>query len=169
MNLKKFTWIAAVAVALVVSAFAVPANVQAASLDGAKADTHLENLLMREKIALNNQAARLDKARQTAAKAQTWIDNQKAKGKDTSTLTAGLADFNQGIISAQADHDQAAGILASPAGFDASGKVTDAAQALKTVSSAGLDLRQAHLTITQAVLNYRAIVKTYRDAHKSQA
>ena len=117
MSMKKISLALSIIAILAVAFFAVPSSVKAAGLDQISG-TRLENLLTREKLALNNQSDRLDLARQSADKAQKWIDDLDTQGKDTSDLVAGLAAFNQGIVSAQASHDQAAGILASPAGFD---------------------------------------------------
>ncbi len=166
MIAKKFVLALSLVLVLVASLFAQPSPVQAAGLEQAGA-TRLENLLVRENLALSNQAERLDLARASAAKAQTWIDNLNTQGKDTTALVSGLAAFNQGIVSAQADHDRAAGLLASPAGFDANGKVTDTAAASKTIRDAGMALRHAHLTISLAAVDFRMVVNTYRQANHS--
>jgi hypothetical protein len=128
----------------------------------------LTNLLNREKLTLSNQAVRLDLAGQVASVTQSYIDEQKALGKDTSAMETALATFKQAITSAQSYHDQAASLLANPAGFDSNGQVTDAKTARQTLHSAGQALRQAHTTLTTASLNLRVVVKEFRTANKGK-
>jgi hypothetical protein len=123
--------------------------------------TYLENFLVREKLALGNQQTRLEMARKTAADFQKYIDGQKSAGKDTAPLESALSAFNQAISSAEADHAAAGKLLASPAGFDANGKVTDNALARKTLQDAGQSLRKAHLTLTSGTLALRQALQTY--------
>jgi hypothetical protein len=63
-------------------------------------------------------------------------------------------------------HDQAASLLANPAGFDANGKVTDRKTALETLRQAGEALRRAHLGITEASLDLRDAVRAFVKANK---
>ncbi len=128
------------------------------TLDG----TALENLLIRENLVLNNQQTRLTLSHTVAETTQTFIDNQKSTGKDTSSLESALSAFTQAISQSEANNAAAASMLANPAGFDASGQVVDRDTALQTLRSAGQYLRQAHLTITQATLNLRMALQTYR-------
>lgn len=127
-------------------------------LDG----TALENLLIREKLVLSNQQTRLTMSHTVAEITQTYIDNQKSTGKDTSSLESALSAFTQAIGQSEANNAAAASLLANPAGFDASGQVVDRDTALQTLRSTGQYLRQAHLTITQATLNLRMALQSYR-------
>jgi hypothetical protein len=122
----------------------------------------LENVLTREKLALSNQKTRLELAHTTAGAVQEYIDSQKSAGKDTSALVSALSTFNQAITDAEKDNAAAGSLLANPAGFDASGHVTDKAAARQTVHTAGQSLRKAHLTMTTSALTLRQAVKTYR-------
>ena len=126
---------------------------------------YLTNLLTREKLALSNQASRLEMSGKVAQTTQTYIDAQKANGKDTSGMESALAAFNQAIGTAQGYHDQAAKILANPAGFDSNGQVTDAKTARDTLHTAAIPLRQAHTTLTSAALNLRVAVQDFRNAN----
>jgi hypothetical protein len=152
---------------LALGLFFLPQTVQAAAPDQVDRGTLLENYYMREKIALNDQEARLTFSRNVAQKAQTWIDNLDSQGQDTTDLKNALAAFQQGIDSAQSSHDTAASILSTHAGFDDSGQVSDKTQALQTLRDAGKALRQAHLTISQATLDIRSAVQAYRSANQS--
>lgn len=122
----------------------------------------LENLLVRERLALSNQQTRLSLAHTVSDSTQEYIDKQKAMGKDTSSLESALSAFNQAITSTEANNSTAAQLLANPAGFDASGQVVDRQTALNTLRNAGYSLRQGHLTITQATINLRMAVRSYR-------
>lgn len=130
----------------------------------AQGGIRLENLLLREQIALNNQQARLNLANEVIVKSEAWIANLQSQGKDTASLQTALDDYKAAVVGAQTHYDAAKSILDAKAGFDANGKVTDQAQALNTVIDAGRELRQFHLTITPAALQFRAAVLAYRQA-----
>jgi hypothetical protein len=126
----------------------------------------LSNHLQREKLALSNQAVRLEMAATIASTTQAYINEQKTLGKDTSSLENALASFNQSIQTAKGHHDTASSILADPAGFDSNGQVTDKATARQTIHTAGQALRQVHLNLTNGSLTLRQAVKAYRAANK---
>lgn len=128
-------------------------------------NSYLESMLKREQLAVNNQATRLEMANNVAAATQAYIDEQKNMGKDTSALESTLAEFTQAISEATASHATAEALLASPAGFDANGQVTDRTAAQQTVRDVGRALRSTHLTITSATLDLRLAVQTYRTAN----
>jgi hypothetical protein len=129
---------------------------------------NISNHLKREQLALSNQAVRLEMSDEIAAATQTYIDAQKSQGKDTSSLETALASYKSSIAAAKGFHNQAATILANPAGFDASGNVTDKDQARETVRSAAEQLRQAHTNLTSGALTLRTAVKEYRQANKAK-
>ena len=126
----------------------------------------LENLLKREQILINNQQQRLTLSDEAVPAAHQWIADLQAEGKDTTALQTALAAFQAGIGQAQTSFDAAKQALDTHAGFDASGKVTNATQALKTLVDAGRAERQFHLTITQATIDARAAVRAYRQANQ---
>ena len=129
-------------------------------------DTALENFLMREQIAFNDQGVRLQAANTITGKAQDWINALKAAGKDTSALESALSTYKTQIASAQSNHDTAGQVLTAKSGFDSNGKVTDRKAALQTVINAGKPLRQAHLTLVQSTIDFRTAVQTWRNANK---
>jgi hypothetical protein len=139
-----------------------PALAAPAAPNGAR----LENLLKREQILLTNQSQRLALSGKVIAKADEWINNLKDKGKDVSALEAALSDYKAASAKAAADLDTAKGVLGTHAGFDSSGQVTDASQALKTLRAAGKAERQLHLTIAPAAIGFRAAGVDYRQANK---
>jgi hypothetical protein len=126
----------------------------------------LENLLKREQIVINDQQERLTLSQQAVGKAQQWINDLQAEGKDTTALQTALSAFQTGIAQAETSFTIAKQVLDTHAGFDASGQMTDATQAWKTLVDAGRAERQFHLTITQATIDFRAAVRAYLQANK---
>jgi hypothetical protein len=163
-TIAKFALLFALAAA-VLAGLALPTTSVSAAAQPQAGETNLENLLMREQIALNNQRARLDNSAEVSVKTQELIDKLNAQGQDTTELVAALAAFETARAEAETSHAAAAGILAAPAGFDTDGKVTDRKAALETVRTAGQALRRAHLTITQATLDLRLAVREYIETH----
>ncbi len=105
--------------------------------------TRLEKALEREKNWLSRQTDNLGRAEAGADKLAGLIEQAKANGVDTGDLEAALAQFRGQVGSARHTHDEADAILDAHAGFNGGGKVTDAAQALETVKSAGSAVREA--------------------------
>ncbi len=127
--------------------------------------TWLEKALEREKDWLARQSDNLAKAEAGADKLAGLIEQAKANGVDTSDLEAALAQFRGQIGSAKHAHDEAAAILDAHAGFNGGGKVTDAAQALETVKSAGSALREAARVMVGAAKDLHAAVQAWRAEH----
>jgi len=128
----------------------------------------LEAAFKAEQKWLSIQQEHLNKAGEFADKVQTFIDEQKAKGKDTSALEAALAAFNQQVAAAQGEHDNAASILSAHAGFDENGQVTNREAARETVKSAHEALANARKTLWQAERDLRKALKDWRQANKSK-
>lgn len=133
---------------------------------GQQVDKNLSFALQREQNWLERQQLHLNRAAQVATKAQTLIDKAQAKGVDVTDLNKALADFNTTLASARASHDQAASILSAKNGFDANNNVTDRQAAHQTVLDARNNLRQAHLTLVNAVLTLRTTVQDWRMSHQ---
>jgi hypothetical protein len=136
---------------------------------GGQIDKELTFALQREQNWLERQQIHLTRANQVAAKAQDLIDKAQAKGVDVTDLVKALADFNTKIASAKTSHDQAASILSAKNGFDANGNVTDRQAAHQTVLDARNSLRQAHLTLANAVLSFHSAVLNWRINHRNQS
>ena len=124
----------------------------------------LETVYQREQNWLVVQTTTLTDANTIAANIQNWINTLQGQGKDTTDLETALAAFNSQIATAQTNHDAAASTLASHAGFDANGQVTDRAQAASTLRQAYQSLQTAHLTLVSAVVDLRLAVRTWRNA-----
>jgi hypothetical protein len=125
-----------------------------------------ENGLPRLQKWLSVQQTHLDATNQIVSKVQDYINAQKAKGKDTSSLEAALATFQSRVATAQASHTTAANILNTHAGFDDSGHVTDPDQARQTLVTARQSLNDAHIMLRQAEMDLHKAVREYRDQNK---
>ncbi|HVN53645.1 MAG TPA: hypothetical protein VMT46_04890 [Anaerolineaceae bacterium] len=135
---------------------------------GQQAEQELTFTLQREQNWLERQKIHLTQADQLAAKAQTLIDQAQAKGLDVTDLKNALETFKAQVAAALASHDQAASILSAKNGFDGNNQVTDRQAAHQTVLDARNALRQAHLTLQGAVLNFRSAIQNWRIAHKTK-
>lgn len=146
---------------------AMPAPVAYAATPQPQKDyIRLEYALKMEQLRLTGQQNHLDQAREGAALAKSFIDELKARGKDTSTIEAALNDFNTQIDAAQAAHDEAKQILDAKAGFDANGKVTDPEQARETLQSARKAMEEAGQILQQALKEFRQAMREFRQANR---
>jgi len=141
-------------------------SAQAAAETSEGGNPRLEKLLQRERTALEKQGERLDHTDEIIAKTESLIEKAKSKDIDTSALEAALATYQERLVGVREHHNKAASLLANPAGFDGDGEVTDKKEALKTLRSAGEELRRAHLKITEASMDLRAAVRAFKEAHK---
>ncbi len=126
----------------------------------------LELICREQKRLLEGQQDRLNFANDIAAQAETWINEQKGKGKDVSTLETALANYKSGIASAQAKHDEAQSIIDAHASFDADCKMTDRDQAKTTLRSTRDALREAHRLLADAGREFRRAVRDWRQANR---
>ncbi len=163
-----------VAVALAVSMALLPAQTVAASADQPQVvrtpisqavNQQMSNSLQRERNWLMRQNLHLNQATQIAQKAQEAIYKAQQVGLDVTDLQNALNTFNSQVSVAQSSYNQAAAILAAPAGFDANGNVTDSRVAHQTLATARNALQQAHLTLTNATIALRTAFLNWRLAH----
>jgi hypothetical protein len=139
---------------------------QAATEAEGDGNPRLEKLLQREKTALEKQGERLERTAQVISRTEALIENVKSKGQDASILEEALKTYQDRLVSVRGHHEKAAQILAHPAGFDQSGKVTERKEAFMTLRTAGEELRRFHLEITEAALDLRDAVRSFKEAHK---
>ncbi|MEI8164833.1 MAG: hypothetical protein WCG26_00580 [Chloroflexales bacterium] len=95
------------------------------------------------------------------------IATAQAKGKDTTALEQALATFRQKLEAARATWQTASDTLTSHAGFDAQGKVTDAATARETLKSARTAMQSAHTTVLSARTELRQALTAFRKANRT--
>lgn len=124
-------------------------------------------LFDRVSLAAENQGNRIEYSKEIAAESQAWIDMLEAEGQDVSALQAALDEFNAEIAKAEESYNAAVEALNTHAGFDDQGNVTDASQGRETLYSAARDLRQAHLTLAQATLDFRIVIRDWRQEHET--
>lgn len=125
----------------------------------------IERLYQRTLNWRDLQTDNLARANEGATRTQSYIDEKKAAGLDTSSLEAALASYRTQIAEAQTFHDQAVGVLATHSGFDDAGTMTDLTAARVTIADAAGDLGQARVRLANAVFNLRQAVKDFRQAN----
>jgi|GEM_PF-1143585 len=125
-----------------------------------------EPLYDRLMLAADNQGNRIEYAQAIIEDAGEWINNLKEGGQDVSALEEALATFRGKIANAEESHGLAVEVLSAHAGFDETGHVIATAEARRTILKAASDLRQTHLVFTQATLDFRLALRTWRQAHK---
>jgi hypothetical protein len=163
----------AIALALFASVMLAPTGIASAdsgtptptAKGGEKANEVLEKFYEREVKMLAEQDKQLVKANDVASKAQDYIDEQKANGKDVTKLPAALGRMKAQIAKAQSAHDQATSILNRHAGFDANGKVTNAAPARQTIAKSRGPLNQAHDILRKVTQEFVRLLNNHREAN----
>ena len=119
-----------------------------------------------EQNRLRLQDVRLKNAEVYAGKIDQQIAKLKAKGQDTAALEQAVAGFRTSITQARAEWQSASATLATHAGFDAAGKVSNADQARATLKDAHSHMEQAHTIAHAAYKSLHAAIAAYRKAHR---
>lgn len=118
-------------------------------------------LYQKELKLLDRQQERLENTAQVAGKVEEMISKAREKGLDVSALEAALQDYQAGVAEAQMEHNEAAEILETHAGFDENGNVTDIQAAKETVREAHKHLMQAHRTLEQNARQLRMAIRQW--------
>ena len=151
-------------------AFAVPAPVYAAANPApATQNPALKHAYQAEQARLKTQAANLDMANREVAKIQTLISQAQAKSLNVTDLQTALATFQSQLASAQAEHNTAASILSTHAGFGVDGSVTNVPAARQTVLDARQALTDTAAILTQAARDLHQAIKTWQAANRTLA
>lgn len=100
---------------------------------------------------------------------QALIDKATAKGWDTSGIQAALDALSAVIPAVQAAHDPGAAIIATHAGFDATGKVIDRTTAVATVKSLAQVLKATRSAMDGTLKALHEAVKAFRQSHPHSA
>jgi hypothetical protein len=132
-------------------------------------NTRLENIWVREQATYQIQSNNLADASTFIARVQALIDKAKGKGWDTSGVQAALNALSAVIPAVQAAHDPGAAIIASHAGFDATGKVTDRANAIATAKSLAQVLKDTRTAMDGTWKALREAFQAFRQAHPKPA
>ncbi len=158
--------------ALLVALVAVGMSFGSASAAPAKptpttpANAALSRTYKIEQGRLKLQDTRLKNADKHAGKLDQLIAKLKAKGQDTAALEQAVATFRTDIANARAEWQAASATLATHAGFDADGKVTNADQARATLKDAHGHMEQVHAIARGAYQKLHAALVAYRKAHR---
>lgn len=107
----------------------------------------LEKALEREQKFNENLARTLDKADKAVTRLEGAIATGREDKRDVSALEDALEALTEQIASARIACDQAASLLAHPAGFDKAGAVSDRQLALETVR----EIHQMHQDARQQI------------------
>jgi hypothetical protein len=132
----------------------------------ARSNAALSRTYKIEQNRLKLQDARLKNAGLYADRIDGLIARLKAKGKDTVALEQAVAAFRTGIETARAEWQAADATLATHAGFDGDGKVTDADQARAMLKDAHGHMEQTHTIARGAYQKLHAAIVAYRKAHR---
>jgi len=125
----------------------------------------LEQNWVREQATYQREDNRLDNASTFIAKVQVLINKAKGKGWDTSVVQAALDAFAAVIPAAKAVHAPGAAIIASHAGFDAAGKVTDRTAAIQTTKALAQVLKDTRSAMNGTGKALREAIRAFRDKH----
>ena len=136
-----------------------PASVQSAV-------TRLERAWKHQQFVFTRQGRLLDKADEFIARVQTAIDKANEKGWDTSLVQVALDAFASVVPLAKSAHVEGVEIIASHAGFDGNGKVTDRVLAAATVKSLTLVIRNTRSAINGTGMALREAIREFRQLHK---
>ena len=153
-------------IAVLVLGVTTPALAQDNPARPTPSGVNLELFYARELLVADRQAEALSRAGGAITRVEDLITRLQSEGFDTADLETALAAYRSGIAAAQSAHDEAAAILSTHAGFDGDGHVTNLAQALDTVRTAGQSLREAHLKLRTANLDLRQALHAWYEAHR---
>ena len=169
-------WLSKVWLALAVAAVGifVPFPAQA-SVEGsseiaiastpAPPNDRLQNAWQREQTIYARLGRFFDGADGRLAKAQGLIDKARGKGKDVSALQAALDAFSAAVKYARPIYAGGKGIVAAHKGFDSSGNVVDAGQALQTVLDLRTKLKDVRDMLVAPGKALRDAVQAFRQAN----
>lgn len=128
-------------------------------------NSRLERVWAREQAVYQRQSSRLANAGTFLGKVQTLIDKANQKGWDTSAVQAALNALSAVIPAVQAAHNPGAALIASHAGFDADGKVSDRTSAIATAQSLAQVIKNTHSAWDGTGKALRQAIKAFREAH----
>ncbi|HUH97139.1 MAG TPA: hypothetical protein VLZ89_07270 [Anaerolineales bacterium] len=162
--------IAAVALLGVLPPFSVHAQTAdppAAPSAAQPTNARLQTAWSREQTVYARIGTILDRAQTLISRIQTRLDEAQAKGRDVSSVQRALDAFSGAVKNVQPIYTALQALMQSHAGFDASGNVTDPAQALQMVQAVRAQfqaIRQAGLRESAKAL--REAIRAFRQANQ---
>jgi hypothetical protein len=128
-------------------------------------NAQLEQAYKVEQQSLRLMQSRFEQARKYTDEVAALITKLKNQGINTAPLERALAAFRARIVTAKRQWQVAHDVLATHAGFDAQGHVTDAKQASATVAKAHIHLVQARIIVDGATTQLRLAAAAFLRAH----
>jgi hypothetical protein len=125
----------------------------------------LEQIWARQLERYERMGERFEREDQFVERAQKLIDRAKANGKDVSAVQSALDAFEAAVQKARPVYESMKGIVNSHQGFDANGKVTDAARAQETVQAMRAKFQEIKETMDGTGRALREAVKAFREAN----
>jgi ABC-type transporter Mla subunit MlaD len=125
-----------------------------------QSSNRLERVIERLQKLLNRQGERLVKADEIIVRAQERIDELQKNGRDTSSLEAALAAFEDQLELARDTHQTAQDLLN---GLDPTGDPEQVRDALEEVREA---MREAREIMGQALRDLRQAAREFRQANR---
>ena len=133
---------------------------------GEVSNEKLEKAWARQLKLYNNLGKGFEDIDAQIAKFQKRIDKAAENGKDVTALQAALDAFEAALKSSKPVYDSLEAIVNAHNGFDAEGKVTDAAQAKSTVQALGAKLKEVKSSMDGTGKALREAFKAFREANK---
>ena len=131
---------------------------------GGPSNERMENTWHRQLKGYERLGRLSDKSDELFARADRLVTVLKAMGTDTAKLEAALTDFEQAVQQAKPILESCKSIVDSHKGFDANGKVTDAAQAIQTIGDLGSKLREIRDSLESKGKALADLFRPIRDA-----
>ena len=134
--------------------------------NGEVSNEKLEKAWARQLKLYNNLGKGFEDIDAQIAKFQKRIDKAAENGKDVTALQAALDAFEAALKSSKPVYDSMEAIVNAHNGFDAEGKVADAAQAKSTVQALGAKLKEVKSSMDGTGKALREAFKAFREANK---
>ncbi len=128
-------------------------------------DLRLELAWARLQAAHARLQALLEFADQRTAEAQQLIDRAQANGKDVGSIQTALTGLETAIQQARPTFQGTNGILTAHPGFDDSGNVANATQAMQTVKDLGSTFQQIGSTLKPAQQDFQQALQALRQTN----
>jgi hypothetical protein len=134
--------------------------------EGTLTNEKLEQIWAREIKAYERLGRGFSDINATIAKFQGRLDQAAGNGRDVASLQAALAAFETALNRTKPTYDRIGVLVSSHQGFDANGKVTDAAIAKTTLKEVGAKLKEVKSSMDGTGKALYEAMKAFRKANK---
>lgn len=142
-----------------------PASTPAPAAPALIANARLEAIWARQQSIHDRLTMFFDGVDERIAQRQMRIDNANAKGKDVADLQGALDAFSDAVKRARPVFESTNGIVASHQGFDAGGKVTDTADAARSVIQLGEKYQEIRAALQEPMRALRDAMQAFRQTN----